>query len=206
MLVAQAGVMSGQSIPEARAQSTEHNSRTSQWDRSEKRLSAILRLTEPAPHGLSLFRSLAQKASNAMGRPSAFIAALGTVIVWACLGPVFHYSDTWQLVINTGTTIVTFLMVFLIQRGQNKDALAIQLKLNELVAAVKGASNRLISIEDLSEDEVRVLQNHYRKLVELAKQDDKLTESHSIEDAELDHAEKLAARRRGAGEPTAAAG
>ncbi|HEX4612272.1 MAG TPA: low affinity iron permease family protein, partial [Urbifossiella sp.] len=107
---------------------------------------------------------------------------------------------------NTGTTIVTFLMVFLIQRGQNKDALAIQLKLNELVAAVKGASNRLISIEDLSEDEVRVLQNHYRKLVELAKQDDKLTESHSIEDAELDHAEKLAARRRGAGEPTAAAG
>ena len=86
-------------------------------------------------------------------------------------GPIFGFSDTWQLVINTGTTIVTFLMVFLIQRTQNKDSQAIQLKLNELVAAVRGASNRLINVEDLTEEEVRVLHKHYAKLVELAKKD-----------------------------------
>ena len=81
--------------------------------------------------------------------------AVGVVIVWALLGPVFHFSDTWQLVINTGTTIVTFLMVFLIQRSQNKDSLAIHLKLNEIVAVLQGASNRLINVEDLTEQEVR---------------------------------------------------
>jgi low affinity Fe/Cu permease len=96
-------------------------------------------------------------------------------------------------VINTGTTIITFLMVFLIQRAQNKDSLALHLKLNELVAAVQGASNRLISVEDLSEEEVRTLRDHYRELVVLAKRDDKLTESHSIEDA----AERHAGKRRG---------
>src|SRR5262249_25553810 len=84
-------------------------------------------------------------------------------------------SDTWQLVINTGTTVVTFLMVFLIQRTQNKDSLALHIKLNELVAAVRGASNRLINIEDLSEEEVRTLHRHYQELAELAKNDQKLT-------------------------------
>ena len=89
------------------------------------------------------------------GSTAAFAVAVGIVLVWAMLGPVFHYSDTWQLVINTGTTIVTFLMVFLIQRSQNKDSLAVQLKLNELVAAMEGASNRLIDVEDLSEEELK---------------------------------------------------
>ncbi|MBN9518806.1 low affinity iron permease family protein [bacterium] len=134
-------------------------------------------------------------ATRWAGGSAAFGLAVGVVVAWAACGPAFGYSETWQLVINTGTTIVTFLMVFLIQRGQNKDALAIQLKLNELVAAVKGASNRLINVEDLTEEEVRVLHDHYRKLVELAKKDDKLTVSHSIEDAELDHGVKMAAGR-----------
>ena len=86
------------------------------------------------------------------------------MLAWLITGPLFGFSNTWQLVINTGTTIVTFLMVFLIQRSQNKDALAVQLKLNELVAAMKGASNRLIDVEDLSEDELAALHAHYRKL------------------------------------------
>jgi low affinity Fe/Cu permease len=129
------------------------------------------------------------------GTSWAFALALGVVVAWAATGPVFGFSDTWQLVINTGTTIVTFLMVFLIQRTQNKDSLAVQLKLNELVAAIDGASNRLIGVEDLSEDEVQVLRKHFRLLVELAKQDESLTVSHSIEDAQADHARKLAARR-----------
>src|SRR3954467_406723 len=122
------------------------------------------------------------------GSASAFGTAVAVIIVWACLGPIFHFSDTWQLVVNTGTTIVTFLMVFLIQRSQNKDALAIHLKLNELVAAIGGASNRLISAEDLTEDEVKVLREHFRKLVELAKQEEDITCSHSIEEAKPRHA------------------
>ena len=142
-----------------------------------------------------------ERASTRMtqwtGSSVAFGLAALTILVWAATGPLFHYSDTWQLVINTGTTIVTFLMVFLIQRAQNKDAITIQLKLNELVAAIEGASNRLIGVEDLSEDEVRVLREHYRELVKLAKQDEKITVSHSIEDARADHARKLSARRRG---------
>jgi low affinity Fe/Cu permease len=89
------------------------------------------------------------------------------IIIWAATGPVFHYSDTWQLVINTGTTIVTFLMVFLIQRAQNKESLAVQLKLDEIVASIEGASNRLIDIEDLSEDEVENLRKHYQQLGKL---------------------------------------
>ena len=88
----------------------------------------------------------------------------GVVIVWAVLGPVFHFSETWQLVINTGTTIVTFLMVFLIQRTQNKDSLALHLKLNEIVACLEGASNRLINVEDLSEAEVRELHDRYQEV------------------------------------------
>ena len=124
------------------------------------------------------------------GSSKAFVIALAIVIFWGASGPLFHFSDTWQLVINTGTTIATFLMVFLIQRAQNKDALALHLKLNELVAAMHGASNRLIDIEDLTEEEVHVLHEHYQRLAAMAKQETDLLRSHSIEEAEVRHAEK----------------
>ena len=127
------------------------------------------------------------KATQATGTSTAFILALAVIVVWGLSGPFFHYSDTWQLVINTGTTIVTFLMVFLIQRTQNKDALAIHLKLNEIVAALEGASNRLIDVEDLAEEEIKTLHKHYQRLVEMAKKDLELTQSHSIEEAEARH-------------------
>lgn len=124
------------------------------------------------------------------GSTSAFALACAIIVVWALTGPIFGYSDTWQLVINTGTTIVTFLMVFLIQRSQNKDAMAIQLKLNELVAAMTGASNRLIDVEDLSEEDLKVLHRHYATLVAMCKKDTSLTKSHSVEEAEARHASK----------------
>ncbi len=130
---------------------------------------------------------LALKATKATGTSRAFILAVAVVIIWLITGPFFHFSDTWQLVINTGTTIITFLMVFLIQRTQNKDALAIHIKLNEIVAALEGASNRIIDVEDLTEEEIETLHKHYRKLVEMAKKDLKLTESHSVEEAEARH-------------------
>src|ERR1700739_3757124 len=91
------------------------------------------------------------------GNPVVFIVALVTIILWALTGPVFHYSDTWQLVINTSTSIITFLMVFVIQQSQNRDTLALQLKLNELIAASSKTSNRLIDIEDLTDEELEVL-------------------------------------------------
>lgn len=124
------------------------------------------------------------------GSSWAFSLAALVIVVWLCTGPLFHYSDTWQLVINTGTTIVTFLMVFLIQRAQNKDALAIQLKLNEIVAAVRGASNRLIDVEDLSERELVALHEHYRELAALAKGERDLFRSHSVDEARARHDEK----------------
>jgi low affinity Fe/Cu permease len=120
----------------------------------------------------------------------AFTLACLIVLVWAATGPFFGYSDTWQLVINTGTTVVTFLMVFLIQRAQNKDSLAIQLKLNELVAAMAGASNRLIDCEDMNEQELRILHRHYATLVGLARKEVSLTMSHSVEEAQERHARK----------------
>jgi low affinity Fe/Cu permease len=129
----------------------------------------------------------ARQATVRAGSSWAFGLALAVVLVWVITGPFFGFSDTWQLVINTGTTIMTFLMVFLIQRAQNKDSLAIQLKLNELVAAIEGASNHLINVEDLGEEEVGVLHQHYCKLAELVKQDHKVTQSHSIEEAERRH-------------------
>jgi len=127
------------------------------------------------------------KATRATGTSTAFILALSVILVWIVTGPLFHFSDTWQLVINTGTTIITFLMVFLIQRTQNKDAQAIHLKLNEIVAALEGASNRLIDVEDLTEGEIETLHKHYQALVNMAKKDLKLTQSHSIEEAEARH-------------------
>jgi low affinity Fe/Cu permease len=124
------------------------------------------------------------------GGTSAFALACGIVLAWLISGPVFGFSDTWQLVINTGTTIVTFLMVFLIQRTQNKDSLAIQLKLNELVAAMEGASNRLIDVEELSEEELVALHKYYTRLVVMAGKDERLTVSHSIEEADERHKAK----------------
>jgi low affinity Fe/Cu permease len=136
------------------------------------------------------------KATKATGTSEAFVIALVVLIVWGISGPLFNFSDTWQLVINTGTTIVTFLMVFLIQRTQNKDALAIHLKLNEIVAAMEGASNRLIDVEDLTEEEILLLHKHYQKLVVMAKHDTKLTDTHSIEEAETRHQTKRGKRGR----------
>ncbi len=144
--------------------------------------------------GLMLERFSHQVTARA-GSSWAFLVALMVIIVWGITGPIFKFSDTWQLVINTGTTIVTFLMVFLIQRSQNKDALAIHLKLNEIVAALEGASNRLIDVEDLTEDEVNLLHRHYQKLARMAEQDTKLTVSHSIEEAEERHELKAGKRR-----------
>ncbi|HEY8186518.1 MAG TPA: low affinity iron permease family protein [Pyrinomonadaceae bacterium] len=134
-----------------------------------------------------LLERFSRKATEATGTSSAFILACLVISVWIITGPFFRFSDTWQLVINTGTTIVTFLMVFLIQRAQNKDALAIHLKLNEMVAALEGASNRLIDVEDLTEDEIKTLHKHYQRLVAMAKKDLALTTSHSIEEAEARH-------------------
>src|ERR1041385_2193670 len=125
-----------------------------------------------------------QWATHWTGSSWAFSMAVLLLILWLVSGPMFHFSDSWQLVINTGTTIVTFLMVFLIQRTQNKDSLAIQLKLNEIVAAMTGASNRLIDIEDLSEDELSLLHEHFGRLAEIAKHEADLLQSHSIEEAE----------------------
>ena len=147
--------------------------------------------------GISLMlERFSLKATKATGTSGAFVIAVVVLIVWGISGPLFNFSDTWQLVINTGTTIVTFLMVFLIQRTQNKDALAIHLKLNEIVAAIEGASNRLIDVEDLTEDEIALLHKHYQKLVVMARNDAKLTETHSIEEAELRHQTKQGKRRR----------
>src|SRR5215470_3073673 len=130
------------------------------------------------------FHDLARHASTLAGTPPMFLIACATVLVWAVSGPLFGFSDTWQLVINTGTTIVTFLMVFLLQRTQNKDNFALQMKLNELIAAHKGASNRLIDIENLSDDEIMKLHRRYEQLAALAKTDKTFFKPHSVEEIE----------------------
>jgi low affinity Fe/Cu permease len=141
------------------------------------------------PGGRATFAAggLAAAVTHWTGSKWGFGTALATIVVWGVSGPIFQWSDTWQLVINTGTTIVTFLMVFLIQRTQNKDGLAIQLKLNELVAAMEGASNRIIDIEDLSEEDLKTLHAHYQRLVEMSQQDVDISKSHSVEEAEGRH-------------------
>jgi low affinity Fe/Cu permease len=137
-------------------------------------------------------------ASRATGSSAAFILAVLVIVAWLVSGPCFHYSDTWQLVINTSTTIVTFLMVFLIQRSQNKESSAIQLKLNELIAALQGASNHLISVEDRSEEEIDTLREHYAQLVELMREDIDITRAHSVEEAQNRHQQKQEAKASGA--------
>ena len=114
------------------------------------------------PEHADWFGRFARQASLFCGKPAIFLLAAVVVTIWAVTGPIFNFSDTWQLVINTGTTVVTFLMVFLIQNTQNRDSVAIQLKLAELIMAVKGAENRLAGVEELSEEELKELQEGYR--------------------------------------------
>lgn len=132
----------------------------------------------------SFFDKFAHRITLFAGSTTAFSIAFSIIVVWILSGPVFGFSDTWQLVINTSTTIITFLMVFLIQRSQNKDSLAVQLKLNELVAVTKGASNRLIDVEDLTEEEMQALETYFRRIAQKTKLESDLTKSHSIEEAE----------------------
>lgn len=133
----------------------------------------------------------AQTITEWSGKPWIFGAALLIVVLWAATGPLFGFSDTWQLIINTGTTIITFLMVFIIQQTQNKDTQALELKLNEIVAAISGASNRLIDVESLTSEELAVLRRHYCELAEMAQRESSLTKSHSIEEAVARHKAKL---------------
>jgi low affinity Fe/Cu permease len=133
---------------------------------------------------------MATKITSWTGSSMAFGIAFGVILVWGITGPIFGYSDTWQLVINTGTTIITFLMVFLIQKSQNKDSKAIQLKLNELLAASRFASNRMVDIEDLSENELDVLRKFYQKIAEMAETDSDIHTSHSIDAAQKLHKHK----------------
>lgn len=138
----------------------------------------------------NLFERFSNWATAATGSSAAFIIATFTIVIWAVTGPVFNYSETWQLVINTGTTIVTFLMVFLIQKSQNKDSKAIHLKLNELLASHEGTSNRMVNIEDLTEAELDHLYKFYIRLSELAQKDSDLTATHSIDAAAENHQRK----------------
>lgn len=139
----------------------------------------------------NLFEQFANWATIATGSSYAFLIAIGVIIVWGVTGPIFKYSDTWQLIINTGTTVVTFLMVFLIQKSQNKDSKAIHLKLNELLASHQGASNRMVDIEDITEEELDQLHKFYVRLAVLAQQEDDITCTHSIDAAEENHTAKL---------------
>ena len=143
----------------------------------------------------SFFEKVAGKATAATGSTPAIVASVSLIIVWGISGPFFHYSETWQLIINTGTTIITFLMVFLIQKSQNKDSMAVHLKLNELLAAHELSSNRLVDVEDLTEEELVVLQKYYARLKEKAKQEDTLLKSHSIDENEQNNKLKKITRK-----------
>lgn len=112
------------------------------------------------------FRKFSQKTSEIVGSPGAFFIALSLLVLWAILGPYFHFSDTWQLVINTTTTIITFLIVFLIQNTQNRDAKALHLKLDELIRSIQGARNTMVNLEELSDDELEILQKQFRRISE----------------------------------------
>ncbi len=141
------------------------------------------------------FEKFASKVTKLTGKPISFILAVFVILAWLLTGPVFHYSDTWQLVINTGTTIITFLMVFVIQHSQNKDSVALQLKLNELIAASSTASNRLIDVEDITAEELETLKKFYVKLAELSKKEDDIHKTHSIDEAKESHQVKWRKRK-----------
>jgi low affinity Fe/Cu permease len=129
------------------------------------------------------FNRFSTLVTKATGTPAAFIIAILVIVVWGITGPIFNYSDTWQLVINTGTTIITFLMVFVIQHSQNKDTKAIQLKLNELIAANSDASNRVVSIEDLTDEELEVIKKFYTHLANSARKENNVFSTHSLDEA-----------------------
>jgi low affinity Fe/Cu permease len=153
---------------------------------------AARRKARPTVGSPGVLERAAHTITDLTGSAWAFGMAAGVVVVWVASGPLFGYSDTWQLVINTGTTIVTFLMVFLIQRSQNKESRAVQLKLNEIVAALEGASNRLIDVESLSEQDLAILHQHFMHLGELAAGEADPSRSHSVEEAERRHRRKQA--------------
>ena len=138
------------------------------------------------PHNNSWFGRFAKATSRAAGKPAAFVLAMGVVALWAATGPLFGYSDTWQLVINTGTTVVTFLMVFLIQASQNRDAEAAQVKLDELIRATEGAHNALLDLEEIDEEKMDRIRDRYTNLAEKARNERKHgrpdTDSPTIDD------------------------
>lgn len=139
--------------------------------------------TQESESNISGFERVSNTITTYSGSSPVFIAAVCLILLWAVTGPIFNFSNTWLLIVNTGTSVITFLMVFLIQKSQNKESIAVQLKLNELIAASTHASNRLLNIQDLSEEELKTLYDHYRKLVELTQQAQSNTQSHSVEDA-----------------------
>ena len=143
-----------------------------------------------------IFDSFSNAVTRVTGKPIAFIIACFIIIAWAVSGRVFGYSDTWQLVINTSTTIITFLMVFVIQQTQNKDTVALHLKLNELLSSSGNASNNLVNIEDLTEEELEVLKKFYIKLAQLAKKEEDVHSSHSLDEAAAKHEEKTEANNK----------
>ena len=135
-----------------------------------------------------MFDKLSTNVSKITGSPIGFICALVIVVIWLVVGPFFNFSDTWYNVVETSIAIVTFLMLFVIQQAQNKDTLALQLKLNELIAATKGASNRVLNIEDMTEEELKVLKKFYQKLSSLSEQEGHSGISHSIDEAKRNEA------------------
>jgi low affinity Fe/Cu permease len=145
---------------------------------------ADIDLVNKKNNGLSrTFEKISSYITKQAGRPVTSIASIVLVLVWAATGPLFGYSENWQLIINTSTTIITFLMVFVIQTSANKDTIAVQIKLNELIASSKFASNRLIDVEDLTAAELELLKNFYVKLSKLAEKEKNLFASHSIDEA-----------------------
>lgn len=138
------------------------------------------------------FNRFSAKITKFAGSSAAFMGAIFIIVIWLFTGPIFHFSDTWQLIINTGTNLITFLMVFVIQQTQNKDTMALHLKLNELIACNKKASNRLINIEDLTEQELQQLKDFYIKLAAMTGKEN-IFSTHSLDEAVLNTKEKLLA-------------
>ncbi len=137
------------------------------------------------------FDAFSNKVTKATGSPAAIISVFTFIILWGMTGPLFHFSDTWQLVVNTASSIITFLMVFIIQLSQNKDSAAVQLKLDELIAANLGASNRLIGVENLTEAELNVMKKLYIKQAEASKMKGDLFSAHSIDEAKQSGFDKV---------------
>lgn len=136
---------------------------------------------------MRFFENMAARVTKAAGSNTSISIAFLIVIVWLVWGPFVNFSEHWQWIIHTITTIITFLMVFLIQKSQNKDSLAIQLKLNELIAAHEMASNRLVDVENMTEQELKIIQKYYSKLSAFTRNEDNLQQSHSIDEIEVDH-------------------